>query len=78
MPGYSPAVGVDQDTYVVDDDGDYQYYWSGGGLEIPIPRWLAEIVDVPLIVRLEIFLFGVCAGLVIAALAVVIAFYSAV
>lgn len=60
-----------------DDDGDYEYYWSFAGLDIPIPRWLAEIVDVPLIVRWEIFLIGVCSGLVIGALAVLIAYLSA-
>ncbi len=60
-----------------DDDGDYEYYWSLAGIDIPIPHWLAEIVDVPLIVRCEIFLIGVCCGLVIAALAVLIAFLSA-
>lgn len=62
---------------VVDDDGDYDYFWSAGGLDIPVPRWLAEILDVPLVVRWEIFLVGVCAGLIVAALAVLIAFVSA-
>ncbi len=60
-----------------DDDGDYDYYWSFLGLDIRIPRWFAEIVDVPLIVRWEIFLVGVCTGLVIAAAAVLVAFLSA-
>ena len=72
------AIESEPTPRVVDDDGDYEYFWSGGGLEIRIPRWLAEIVDVPLIVRIEIFMIGVCSGLLIAALAVVIAFYSAV
>ena len=65
-------------THVVDDDEDYDYYWSAGGVEFRIPRWLGEILDVPLLVRWEIFLFGVCTGLILAALAVLIAFYSAV
>jgi hypothetical protein len=63
---------------VIDDDDDYEYYWSAGGLDVRIPRWLAEILDVPLLVRWELLLIGVCAGLILAALAVLIAFYSAV
>ena len=63
--------------HVTDDDGDYQYYWTWGDLDIAIPRWLAEIVEVPLIVRWEIFLIGVCSGLVIAATVFLIAFFSA-
>ncbi|MFP5364528.1 MAG: hypothetical protein ACLGI5_17565 [Thermoleophilia bacterium] len=62
---------------VVDDDGDYEYYWSAGGLDFRVPRWLAEILDVPLIVRWELFLVGLCTGLVIAAVTVLIAFLSA-
>lgn len=65
-------------THVVDDDEDYEYYWSAGGVDFRIPRWLGEILDVPLLVRWELFLFGVCTGLILAALAVLIAFYSAV
>lgn len=61
-----------------DDDEDYEYFWSAGGVEFRIPRWLGEILDVPLLVRWELFLFGVCTGLILAALAVLIAFYSAV
>ena len=72
------AIPSEPTPRVIDDDDDYEYFWSGGGLEIRIPRWLAEIVDVPLIVRIEIFMIGVCSGLLIAALAVVVAFYSAV
>jgi len=60
-----------------DDDGDYAYYWTLAGLDIPIPRWLAEIVDVPLVVRWEIFLVGLVTGLVLAAAVVGIAFFSA-
>ena len=63
---------------VIDDDGDYEYYWTGAGVDIPIPRWLAEILDVPLVVRWELFLIGVCTGLILAALAVLIAFAAAV
>lgn len=63
---------------VIDDDDDYDYFWSAGGIDFRIPRWLGEILDVPLLVRWEIFLFGVCVGLILAALAVLIAFYSAV
>lgn len=62
---------------VYEDEEDYQYYWSPGGMDIPVPRWLAEILDVPLIVRIEIFLVGVCVGLILAAIAVIISFYSA-
>lgn len=61
-------------SHVIDDDEGYEYYWSAGGVDFRIPRWLAEIVDVPLVVRWEIFLVGVCTGLIIAALAVLIAF----
>jgi len=63
---------------VIEDEDDYQYYWSTGGVDIPVPRWLAEILDVPLMVRIEIFLVGVCVGLILAAIAVIISFYSAV
>ncbi|HEV2059889.1 MAG TPA: hypothetical protein VGR11_11070 [Solirubrobacteraceae bacterium] len=59
-------------------DDDYEYFWSAGGVEFRIPRWLGEIIEVPLLVRLEVFLFGVCTGLILAALSVVVAFYSAV
>ena len=65
-------------TRVFDDDEDYEYFWSAGGVDFRIPRWLGEILDVPLLVRWELFLFGVCTGLILAALAVLIAFYSAV
>lgn len=65
-------------TRVIDDDEDYDYYWDIGGLDVRIPRWLGEILEVPLLVRWELFLFGVCTGLILAALAVLIAFYSAV
>ena len=37
-----------------------------------MPRWLGEIVEVPLVVRLELVLFGVCTGLILAALAVTV------
>lgn len=62
---------------VIDDEEDYEYFWSTGGLDFRIPRWLAEILDVPLIVRVEIFMVGVCSGLLLGALAVVIGLYSA-
>lgn len=77
MAMHSPQPPSHRPPRAFDDDGDYQYYWSFVGLDIPIPRWLAEIVDVPLIVRWEIFLVGVCTGLVIAAAAVLVAFLSA-
>lgn len=64
-------------SHVIDDDEDYEYYWSTGGVDFRIPRWLAEIVDVPLVVRWELFLIGVCFGLILAALAVLIAFAMA-
>lgn len=72
-----PPNQPDPPPRVVDDDDDFDYYWSGGGLDIPIPRWLAEILDVPLMVRWELFLVGFCAGLIVAAITVVISFYSA-
>ncbi|MDQ3722138.1 MAG: hypothetical protein M3376_03515 [Actinomycetota bacterium] len=59
------------------DDDDYEYVWSAGGLDLPLPRWLADIVDVQPMVRLEIFLFGLCAGLVIALITLFAAFYFA-
>lgn len=74
---YDPYQPPSRPPRAYDDDGDYQYYWSFVGLDIPIPHWLAEIMDVPLIVRWEIFLIGLCAGLVIAAFAVFVAFISA-
>lgn len=61
----------------VTDDDDYQYYWSSAGVDIPIPRWLGEIVEVPLAVRLEIFFVGVCVGLIIAAIAVLVGYFAA-
>lgn len=71
-------VRSDPPPRVIDDDDDYEYFWSSNaGTEIPIPRWLAEILDVPMIVRVEIFLVGVCTGLIIAAVAVLVAFFSA-
>jgi len=69
---HSPSAGVFDEH-----DGDYEYFWTRGELEIPIPRWLAEIVDVPLGVRLEIFAGGICAGLLLAAVALTIGFYLA-
>lgn len=72
------AVQSTASSRVIDDDDDYEYFWSAGGVDFRIPRWLAEILDVPLLVRWELFLFGLCAGLILAALAVLIAFYSAV
>ena len=64
--------------WVADDDDDYDYYWTGGGIEFPIPRWLAEIIDVPAIVRWEIFMIGFVVGLIVAAFVVLIAVASAV
>ncbi len=72
-----PSIPSQSAPRVIDDDDDYEYFWSGGGLEFRIPRWLAEIVDVPLIVRMEIFMIGVCSGLILAAIVVAIAFFSA-
>ena len=60
------------------DEEDYEYYWSAGGIEFRIPRWLGEMLDVPRAIRWELFLIGVCTGLALAALAILIAFYSAV
>jgi len=77
MPTISPPVPYTDASRVVDDDDDYTYFWSCGGLDVPIPRWLAEIVDVPLILRLEIFLVGFCTGLVVAAVTLLIAFFVA-
>jgi hypothetical protein len=77
MPSISSPAPYTTTSPVIDDDGDYEYFWSHGGIDVPIPRWLAEIVDVPGIVRLEIFLIGVCTGLVVAAVALLIAFWVA-
>jgi len=77
MPTISPPVPYTDAPRVVDDEEDYEYFWSLGGADFRIPRWLAEIVDVPLILRLEIFLIGVCTGLVLAAIVLLIAFYVA-
>lgn len=77
MPTISSPAPDTTAPRVIDDDGDYEYYWSRGDVDVPIPRWLAEIVDVPGIVRLEIFLIGVCTGLIVAALALLIAFWVA-
>lgn len=77
MAPSSPAPSAPEPR-VADDDDEYDYYWSPGGLDIRVPRWLAEILDVPLAVRLEIFLVGVCAGLIMGAIAVLVAFYTAI
>jgi hypothetical protein len=58
-----------------DDDDDFDYVWGPGDMRIP--RWLGEILDVPFVVRLELILMGVCIGLVVAAVAVLVGFYSA-
>lgn len=75
MVADTPPPGASRGPQV--DDGDYEYYWSVGGADFRIPRALAEILDVPFVVRLEIFLVGVCSGLLLAALAVLIAYFSA-
>jgi hypothetical protein len=77
MPTISPPVPYADASRVVDDDDDYAYFWTLAGLDVPIPRWLAEIVDVPLMLRLEIFLAGFCAGLLVAAVTLLIAFVVA-
>jgi len=77
MPSISSPAPLADAPRVIDDDGDYEYFWTRGDVDVPIPRWLAEIVDVPGIVRLEIFLIGVCTGLVVAAVALLIAFWVA-
>jgi hypothetical protein len=64
---------------VVDEyDDDYAYFWSRGDLEIPIPRWLAEIMDVPFGVRMEILCIGICTGLILAAVTLLAGFLVAV
>lgn len=62
---------------VFDEDADYEYFWSPGGLDIRIPRWIAEIMDVPFLVRLEILLGGVIIGLVLACAGMLVGFYLA-
>ena len=59
------------------DDDDYDYVWSAGALEVPVPRWLAEIIEVNIWVRLELLLIGFCLGLIVAMVAVVIGFSAA-
>ncbi|HUR85874.1 MAG TPA: hypothetical protein VMY78_11050 [Solirubrobacteraceae bacterium] len=63
--------------YSPHDDEDFSYVWSAGSLEIPIPRWLAEIMEVYVWVRLELLLIGFCAGLIVAMVAVLIGFSAA-
>lgn len=77
MPTLSPPFPSTPPQGIVEDDGDFEYFYSLGGVDIPIPRWLAEIVDVPTIVRVEIFLIGVCTGLILAALALFVSFLIA-
>lgn len=60
------------------DDGDYDYVCTIGGIDVPVPHWLAEIIDVPRIVLVEIFLIGLCSGLVIAASTLLLAIYFTV
>gem|GEM_PF-4213399 len=74
MSAIPPPVPYTPATRVVDDDVDYEYFWSRGGLDIPIPQWIAEIVDVPWMVRLEIFLGGICIGLVLAVIGLIVGF----
>ncbi len=59
------------------DDDDFDYVWSAGSLEVPIPRWLAEIIEVNIWVRLELLLIGFCIGLIVAMVAVIIGFSAA-
>jgi hypothetical protein len=54
--------GADRDEF-----GDYDYYWGA----VRVPRWLAEILDVPWRQQLDILLFGFVIGLIVAALALV-------
>ena len=77
MAAHPPWIPSGPGARAVHDEGDYDYYWSVAGFDIPIPRWLAEIIEVPLIVRFEIFFVGVCTGLLLALAAVLIAFFSA-
>ena len=72
-PAFEPAPAR------VADDGtrEYDYFWSRGDLDIRIPRWVAEIMEVPAIVRLEIFMFGLCIGLCVAAGAILFGLYLA-
>lgn len=74
---YDPPRMKSDSTPSWGDDEHYEYYWNLLGFEVRIPHWLAEMIDVPLAVRWELFLIGLCAGLVLAALAVIIGFYSA-
>jgi len=78
MSTVSPPIPYAPSPSTVADDDDYDYFWTVGGIDVPIPRWWAEIIDVQPMVRVEIFLFGLCSGLFIAAAAVLLAFYFAV
>jgi hypothetical protein len=50
-----------------DDHGDYEYYWG----PVRVPRWLAEILEVPWRQQVDILLFGFLVGLIVAAVALV-------
>jgi hypothetical protein len=73
----SPIADIQREPIVI-DDGAYDYFFTLGSVDVPIPQWLAEIVDVPLIVRFELFLFGFCSGLIIAATTLLLAIYVTV
>lgn len=76
MPTFSSPAPYSPQRDVGDDD-DFSYVWSAGDLEIPIPRWLAEIMEVNVWVRLELVLIGFCLGLIVAMVAVIIGFSAA-
>ena len=76
MSTFSPPVTHARPPEAAEAD-DYSYVWSRGGLEIPVPNWLADIAEVPLTVRLELFLVGVCVGVILAAIATLFGFYLA-
>ncbi len=78
MSTVSPPIPYAPSPSTVADDDDYDYFCTVGGLDVPIPHWLAEILEVPAMVRVEIFLFGLCTGLILAAVAVLLAVYFAV
>ncbi|HVF80142.1 MAG TPA: hypothetical protein VNA28_17750 [Solirubrobacteraceae bacterium] len=76
MATVSPPFGRTATTQqVIDDPGDDDWVWSCAGIDIPVPHWLAEILAVQPMVRLEILLIGICCGLIIGATALFLAIY---
>jgi hypothetical protein len=57
-----------------DDDVDYQYFWTRGDVDVPIPLWIAEILELRRGLAVELFLAGLFVGIVVVGLAVLVGF----